>query len=223
MARPGDRAGRVAVGADGDVEQSVVEPSELPAYAFVVPPDEEGEADKRRGDHDGHPASLGEFFDDAHDQDRQAHGQAGPVDGQIALPIGVRGVAARPDPVTGHAHFRQRECQEHVDGVHEDEQVALTPRVQQHGDRSETHQEDAVVGHEAVRELGKAPRRPRVHGHVGEDARAIDEARLCCDEEQSSFGHERHDDQDPPDGRSGERPRTEERFGEDGVQSLAGN
>ena len=63
--------------------------------------------------------------------------------------------------------------------------TATSPRgVEEHRDRGDAHQEDAVLRDEPVGELGEAVRHPRVDRHVREDARAVEEARLRRDEEQ---------------------------------------
>src|SRR5262249_15963798 len=76
----------MGVWTDRNVEQLLIEAAKLLAYTRVVPLDEEREGDER-GCHDhGEPSSLGEFLDNADDQDRQTHRQPRSVNRQVATP-----------------------------------------------------------------------------------------------------------------------------------------
>ena len=109
-----------------------------------------------------------------------------------------------------------------VDRVHQDQQIALASRIEQHRDGAGAHQEDAVLRDQPVRELGEAPRHPGIDGHVGQDARPVDEPGLRRDEEQRSLRDHGHDDHSRADRKRPELPRPEEVFGQHPVQRLAG-
>ena len=90
------------------------------------------------------------------------------------------------------------------------------------GQRRSAHEVDAVVRHQAVRELREAARHPGVHGHVGQNARPRQESGLGGDEEQGPGGNQGQGDEDRADGEAADRPIAEDPLREDGVHRAIG-
>ena len=97
------------------------------------------------------------------------------------------------------ADLGERERQEHVDRVHDDELAHVTAACRAARRARRRPSADAVAHREPLGERGEAVRQPRVGRHVGHDARAVDEARLRGDEEQRALADERGDDEAVPD------------------------
>ena len=88
-----------------------------------------------------------------------------------------------------HAELGETEGDEDVNAV-KDDQVADRAVGHDHQDQgADTHDQDAIDGHQPVGEQGKALGDPMVGSHAGQNARAVKEAGLGGDEEDRGFGN----------------------------------
>jgi hypothetical protein len=149
------------------------------------------EADEREPARDQHrePAALAELLVHSDAEDRETQRRRDHVRGQVARPRRLL-LAALP-PEHRHGDVRERERQEHVDRIEDDELRDVAPRVGQRSDGRGAHEEHAVAHREPLGERREAVREPRVRGHVGHDARPVEKARLRRDEEQRALARER--------------------------------
>ena len=68
----------------------------------------------------------------------------------------------------------------------------LPPVTHSAASAGEAHQQHAVVRRQPLGKVGEPVRHPRVVGHVGQHARAVDEAGLRRHEQQRALGDDRH-------------------------------
>ena len=126
-------------------------------------------------------------------------------------------------PVHAHAELRQREGQEHVDAVEHDQRADVAARCRAAPpSAADAHEQDAVLGHQAVAQLVEAVRHPRVDRHVGEHARAVEEARLGRDEEQRALADQRDEQEPLTDLQPADVPAAGDALDQDRVQRPAG-
>ncbi len=123
--------------------------------------------------------------------------------------------------MTRHAEEREGEGDEDVDRVHDHEGGDGALRVEECGEGGHTHHEDAVLRDQAVAELCEAVRHPGIDGHVGEDARTVEESRLGSHDQQGPLGDEREDHQGRTDGETADFPGPEDVAEENGIHRLA--
>ena len=148
------------------------------------------------GDEERHPAALEELHDRERDQDGGRQHEAEAVDRELVHPAPVR----RPllPPVPDHAGLGEREGDEHVDRVEDDEEVHGAPRHQHHDERGRAHEQDPVHRHEALAQVGEARREPAVERHVRQDAGAVEEPGLRGDDQERGLGEQGDDDEGAP-------------------------
>ena len=120
---------------------------------------------------------------------------AKPITNRSGLALPVRRRLAIGDALASHAEHRQREGQEDVDAVHDHQLADVAPGVEQRRQRGRAHQHDPVLGGQAIGQRGEPARHPVVDRHVGQHARAVDEAGLRRDHQQDPLGEEGHDGQ----------------------------
>ena len=83
-----------------------------------------------------------------------------------------------------HPEHRQREGQEHVDGVHDDQLIDAAARQEQRPQRRRPHDEDAVLRRQAVGQRRQPAGQPGIDGHVRHDPGAVDEPGLGSDDQE---------------------------------------
>ncbi len=210
LARPGHGRNR---------DEDVVEPLQVPFHVVVMGANEETEPDHRARHQRRHPPPLGELLVEGDSEDRHAEDESGPLDRELALP--PRLPSPLGDPVPGHAELGEREREEDVDRIHDDERRDVAVRVKKGRDGGETHHEDAVLRDEPVRELREAVGHPRIDRHVPEDARAVEKAGLGRDEEKRGLRDQQRQDERAPDRHAPGTPPAEESVEEDEVHRLS--
>ena len=150
--------------------------------------------------------------------DQDGGAQREPDDEQRRLADPARRRLAVGDALARHAEHRQREGQEHVDAVHDHQLADVTAGVEQRHQRRRPHQHDPVLRRQSIRQRREPARHPVVDRHVGQHARAVDEAGLRGDHQQDALGEQRHHRQHPTAGQ-----RRRHGLDQHGVQRLAGH
>ena len=219
----GRRPGRVGLASgplDGrEVEQIAIEQADLSLDGAVVGADPGAADDEDAGDHDGLPRPLAEFLNDHHGQDGQAEHKTEDVDRDVPDPVLVLAPPAEPEPA--HSHLGEREGDEHIDGVHDNEDVDAAARQEQERHRRKAHQQDAVLGGQPVRQRREPVGEPGVDGHARHDARSVDEPGLGGDEQQCGLRGDGQLHEDPAERQPGGGPAGGESLGEHSVERLA--
>ena len=160
------------------------------AHLPVVPVDGHGRGRQQASDEQGHPAALEKLHPGHHDEDEGREHQTQAVQAQPLAPMGR--VPPHLPPVAHHAELGQHEGDEDIDAVEHDEQVHRAVGHDHEDQGAEAHEQDAVLGDEAVREHGEAGRQPAVNGHVGQHPGPVDEPRLGGHKQQQRLGHQGH-------------------------------
>ena len=169
-----------------DCLKEIVELREGLAYAFIVPFNCIAGQDEEAGYDEGQPAALGEFFRDGQDEDQGAEHEAYRLNGYASQ--GNFLVLPMEDEMFHHSELGEREGQEDVDGIHDHQGGDRALRVDEKGEGRDADHHDAVAHRQAAGKIGEAAGKPGIDGHVGHDARGVDEARLRADEQEGALG-----------------------------------
>ena len=175
-------------------EEQVVQPPHALLGGAVMAPDTEAGGDEGPRDEKRHPAALGELEPDGEAENGRRQQEPRPVHRQAEFPFLLRPPVL--PPVQDHPELRESEGQEHVDRVHDDEVLDRSAGDIQHQQRHAAHEDDAVIPHQALGQVGEASGRVIVERHVGEHLRAVDDAGLRRDEQESRLRSQHHRQQD---------------------------
>ena len=205
---------------EGKRRENLIEPHEALLHRTVVPADKDAQGDQATRHHHRHPGSVGEFLVEVDDKNAGTEDEADDVDGDALEPSLVMADPA-PKPEAAHGRLTQRESEEDVDGIQRHQGGDVAARVDEGAHAGHAHEDDAVLHGEPVRQLRKPVWEPAVDGHVGHDARAVDEARLRGDEEEEGLGEERQPEEAAAHSDTAHREVAREAVGEDGVHGAA--
>ena len=183
--------GRVDLTAEGHAGEFRVDFPELGLGPVVMVADDDAHRDHRADDERRNPAALEKLFRQQHHQDDGADHETEPRAASLAEPVLSVAVA---HPVDAQAEQRDGEGQEHADAVEHHQQRRNALGAVEDQQRRQPHHEDAVLGHQARRQVAELVRHPGIGRHVGEHRGAAQKAGVGGDEQQARLEGE-HDEQ----------------------------